>query len=476
MVFSSLPYVLLLALTVAALFLLRSNAGKKGVLLAVSYVFYFYSLQKFPPYNLPKPFLLLLQAALTLGLLAALTVVTHLCCRAMLRTEDAKQKRNWLMASLVASLGTLAVFKYTDFFIGSVNGLFNAHLGLFEFILPVGISFIVFETVSYAVDVYRGDTDVAESFWDFALLVAFFPHLIAGPILKPKQFLPQTRLPIRVTGAGINAGAQQFLVGLIKKTLVANRVAPVVDDVFAHPSAFATPTVWLGVVAYAIQIYGDFSGYTDMAIGSARCLGFDLPPNFDLPYLSRNITEFWRRWHISLSTWLRDYLYIPLGGNRKGRLRQYANLFVVMLLGGLWHGASWNFVVWGGLHGVGLAGHKLWTDRGPKINVPRALNVLATFLFVILLWVPFRAKNWPNAGEVISRLFVPAERTAVWWPSALLLAIPLLVVADGLAVRIRQGRLLDLTRFRDQFAVAFLLLALLYLAPRESAPFIYFQF
>jgi alginate O-acetyltransferase complex protein AlgI len=462
MVFSSLSYIVFLALSIILIAVLPTNGWKKAVLLIGSYWFYSHWDPRF------------------VLLLGGLTVVTHLFCVQMMRTDDLAKRRRWLTASLVVSLGTLAYFKYLNFFIGSVNGVFNAHVGLLSVVLPVGISFIVFEVISYAIDVFRGDTEVADSFWDFALLVAFFPHLVAGPILKPKQFLPQTKIPIRVTWAGLNAGGQQFLVGLIKKTLVADRVAPVVNDVFAHPLVFSSATVWMGVLAYAIQIYCDFSGYTDMAIGSARCLGFDLPPNFNLPYLSRNITDFWRRWHISLSTWLREYLYIPLGGNRKGRTRQYINLFMVMLLGGLWHGASWNFVIWGGLHGVGLAIHKLCMDRKIGLPIParfaEALSVLVTFLFVITLWVPFRAPTWEITEAVLSRMYVPSGPATLWLPAALAIAIPLLVLADWLAVRVRQGRLLDVTRFPGQLALSLILLALLYLAPKESAPFIYFQF
>ena len=227
-------------------------------------------------------------------------------------------------------------------------------------LLPAGISFYTFKSMSYTIDVFRGSLKPCRSWLDYATFITFFPELIAGPIVRGSVFLPQMDRVIGPTMDRVASGASMFLQGLVKKLFVADRMAVVADAVFATPGIFDTATTWCGVAAYTIQIYCDFSGYSDMAIGTARMIGYDLPENFNMPYLSTNITEFWRRWHMTLSTWLRDYLYIPLGGNRHGVLMTYRNLFLTMLLGGLWHGANWTFVIWGGLHGCALAVHKVW--------------------------------------------------------------------------------------------------------------------
>lgn len=419
------------------------------------------------------------------GLVVGLTASTYFCVRMMREAEDELIRRRWLSTSIVISLGTLAYFKYTDFFIDSVNhalAFSNIRFDLMQVVLPVGISFIVFEVISYTVDVYRGNVQYEDSFLDFAVLVAFFPHLIAGPILKPNHFLPQLKRPIVITSANVGAGAQLFIYGMMKKILASDRVAPFADVVFKHPGSFSPAVTWLGVFAYAIRIYGDFSGYTDMAIGSAMCLGFDIPRNFNLPYFSRNITEFWRNWHISLSTWLRDYLYFPLGGNRRGSFRTYANLAIVMLLGGLWHGASWNFVLWGGLHGLGLAVHRLlnnlkaWPLWLPS-SVSRALSWATTFLFVMVAWVPFRSARFDTTITLLERMGGLSSGHPVQWVSvSLLYAVPCLAIADYGAAKWFAGSRMHLTRFTHLFAFFFLALMVLALAPPASSPFIYSRF
>lgn len=466
MVFSSVQYLLLLAGTLAVLAILKSSRSQKVFLVAVSYYFYSFWDYRFT------------------ALLGGLTVATFAFSDRIHHAETAKARKGWLAASVTVSLATLSYFKYCNFFIENANfalARLGIHLSTLPIILPVGISFIVFEVISYAVDVYRRDADYERNFLDFALLVAYFPHLIAGPILKPKAFLPQLNKRLEPSWDGIAAGSQVFLLGLCKKLLIADRVAPFVDGVFRHPLAYSSGTVWLGVIAYALQIYCDFSGYTDMAIGSAQCMGLHLPDNFNRPYLSTNITEFWRRWHISLSTWLREYLYIPLGGNRKGKLRQYLNLAVVMLLGGLWHGASWNFVLWGGLHGVGLAVHKAYTEYvGSSVRNNLAVRLaswLATLLFVLVAWVPFRSATWSGTMAIFSRLLaLDGGAGIVWVGTAFLIAFPLYVAADYFSARFRTNFRYNLGDFRVKVAVAFVLLGLLFMKPTASAPFIYFQF
>jgi alginate O-acetyltransferase complex protein AlgI len=273
-------------------------------------------------------------------------------------------------------------------------------------VLPVGISFYTFQTMSYTIDVYRRRMEPTRRFLDFALFVSFMPQLVAGPIERAKHLLPQfasRRTVPRV--ADLQSGALLVLLGLLKKVAVADAVAPYVNDVFEDPGAASAPMLVVATYLFAIQIYADFSGYTDIARGTARLLGIDLMRNFAQPYLSRDVTEFWRRWHISLSTWLRDYLYVPLGGNRSGLRRTYVNLMLVMLLGGLWHGAAWTFVVWGGLHGTALALHRRLGGRPHRVEMPTwadLVPIIATFHFVCLAWVFFRANSFGDALDALA--------------------------------------------------------------------------
>ncbi len=466
MTFNSLPFFIFFAASLLFLFAVRKASWQKWGILIGSYYFYAQWDWRF------------------MGLLFGLSTFTFLCCKGLRAAQDIKVKRLWLALQVTGSLVTLGWFKYANFFLDSIRPLVEGMgwgASTLDIILPVGISFIVFEVISYAVDVYRGDTPYEESFLDFSLLVAFFPHLVAGPILKPKDFLPQLKEATKITLPNMSDGAQLFLWGLMKKILVADRVAPFVDTVFKHPDSFSSPVVWLAVIAYGLQIYCDFSGYTDMAIGAAKMMGYDIPRNFDLPYLSTNITDFWRRWHISLSTWLRSYLYIPLGGNRKGLSRTYINLMLVMLLGGLWHGASWNFVLWGGLHGGALAVHKLWMDR--KVTLPFPEQVLKgmgwalTLFFVLLAWVPFRSTDWGVTMTLLNKMLVPTLQAEVHWTSiSVLLALPALLIADYGARQWYLEKKLQLNLFSHQFLFLFLLLSTMVVSPPAGSPFIYFQF
>ncbi len=359
-----------------------------------------------------------------LGLLLFVTGVNYLCGARIDASSTPRARRSWLVLSLVASLGTLAYFKYTNFFLQNLTGVLQP-LGVvlphLEILLPAGISFYTFKTMSYTIDVYRRELQPARSLRHYSTYVTFFPELIAGPIVRASVFLPQMTREIGPTSDRLRTGFSIFLLGLTKKLLIADRVATAVDPVFADPGIYAPLTLWLAVLGYALQIYCDFSGYSDMAIGVAKMIGYDLPENFRMPYLSVNVAEFWRRWHVTLSSWLRDYLYIPLGGNRHGEHRTYANLMATMLLGGLWHGASWNFVLWGGLHGVALAIHRaLRTLRGGKRLLPGFLAVPLTFFFVLVCWVPFRSPDWPTTLTILGRMFSPATEGVRWMPSVVL--------------------------------------------------------
>lgn len=291
------------------------------------------------------------------------------------RTQAAR--KGWLLLSLVANLGTLGFFKYFNFFLTSASE-FLAWLGLpasdwtLRIILPYGVSFYTFQSLSYSIEVYRGHIKAERSFLDLAFFIAFFPQLVAGPIVRAMSFLPQTKTLRRWESVDVRGALVQFLVGFVKKACIAESVAPFVDEYFAAPEKYDAVSAWIAVALYAVQIYCDFSGYTDMAIAAARLIGYELTVNFNFPYFARSMTDFWRRWHISLSSWLRDYLYISLGGNRGSQWFTHRNLFLTMLLGGLWHGAAWTFVIWGALHGAALIVHREWQRwRGTDRRRPR---------------------------------------------------------------------------------------------------------
>jgi alginate O-acetyltransferase complex protein AlgI len=309
-----------------------------------------------------------------------------------------------LVGAIVANLALLALFKYANFFISSINSL-GGHIGVLDVVLPLGISFFTFTQIAFLVDVHRG---VAReyNFVHYLLFVTWFPHLIAGPVLHHKQMMPQFALPAtyRPDATSISLGLTLFSIGLFKKVVLADHLAAFADPVFNATAAGSHPMLlaaWAGVLAYALQIYFDFSGYSDMAIGLSRMFNIRLPLNFDSPYKAASIIDFWRRWHMTLSAFLRDYLYYGLGGNRKGPVRRYINLFTTMLLGGLWHGAGWNFVLWGGLHGVYLIINHGWRrlmGHGgvPASRLAHAASVAITFAAVFFAWVPFRATHWAD--------------------------------------------------------------------------------
>lgn len=351
-------------------------------------------------------------------LLFASTIIDFYVGQKLFSAANQKQRKFWLLVSLTANLGILGFFKYFNFFIDSAAGVLSAigfepHLPVLRIILPVGISFYTFQTMSYTIDIYRGKLEPTNSFIDFALFVSFFPQLVAGPIERATHLLPQVSKPRHITHERIVTGINLVLLGYFKKIAIADTLAPIAQNIFSDPASMSSGQLWTGVYAFAFQIYGDFSGYTDIARGVARILGFDLMENFNAPYLSRSITEFWRRWHISLSTWLRDYLYIPLGGNRLGKGRTYVNLMITMFLGGLWHGAAWTFVFWGTAHGLYLAVHRMMLgERKPSLAWPHSMpgwaadiaKVFFTFHLVTLTWIFFRAPDFSTALKYFAGL------------------------------------------------------------------------
>lgn len=313
-------------------------------------------------------------------------------------------RKFWLIMGVIPSLGLLGYFKYTNFILFNWDLIVGNNFQPLDIFLPVGISFYTFQSVSYVIDVYWKKLKPTKSMLDYAFFLSFFPQLVAGPIVKAHHFLPQLEKTPKVDKKMVYSGMWLVMLGLLKKAIIADYIAQYNDLIFAAPDTYNGFENLMAIYGYTLQIYLDFSGYSDMAIGFGRIMGFDLGINFQLPYQSRSITEFWRRWHISLSSWLRNYLYIPLGGNRKGKWKTYRNLMLTMLLGGLWHGANWKFVFWGGLHGIGLAVHKALKkplDKIPKIFPVKFLNWFITFHFVIFLWIFFRASDI-NRPEMVS--------------------------------------------------------------------------
>ncbi len=440
-----------------------------------------------------------------LGLLVLTTIWTYLLggvVAAGSAGSRPKGARVALIVGVVLNLGSLAYFKYFNFAVDSLNYVLSAAgadgASAWNVILPIGISFYVFQATSYLVDVYRGDAPAARSYLDLAAYIALFPQLIAGPILRYKDLADQLRWRTH-SFSTFSEGAYRFMIGFCKKVLIADTVALIADVSFAmeQPGLLGA---WLGTLAYSSQLYFDFSGYSDMAIGLGLMMGFRFMENFNYPYISRSITEFWRRWHISLSTWLRDYLYIPLGGNKRGPLRTYRNVLLVMLLGGLWHGAAWTFVVWGAWHGGILAVERYLGNRpGAGERTPGLFALPRTMFFVLLGWVVFRAPDFSGALRMYGGLFGlqglgPREvlQVEIGFLSLAMLALSLFLIYAGpylkgrsvLSAPAEAGSVLtglsQLSSYSLAYARLFLiplfLLGVLKLAAESFSPFLYFQF
>ena len=420
-------------------------------------------------------------------LLAGCTVVNQLVARAMATTSDDRMRRIQLAVGVAANLGVLGWFKYYGFFVSSArNALGNVGitppLPLLEILLPVGISFFTFQAMSYVIDVYRREVELAP--WlDVFVYLAFFPQLVAGPIVRGSEFLPQLREARDPRAIPAVRAFGLILAGLFKKVVIANALATsIVDQVFANPAAHGAGETLVAVYAYAVQIYADFSGYTDIAIGVALLLGFSFPQNFDAPYSALSLRDFWRRWHMTLSRWLRDYLYIPLGGSAGGTVATMGALLATMVLGGLWHGAAWTFVIWGAIHGVGMAVERLTgqgvTSTEGRSGVEIALRRLLTFHVVCFGWVFFRAGSFDDALTILGRLAAPAGEAPLVTAGVLALiaiGIGFQYVPKDLGARLEVA----VGRLRPVPVGLGLGAALLFvdaLGPEGIAPFIYFQF
>lgn len=473
MVFSShifLFYFLPLALL---LYYASPRALKHLMLTLVSYVFYGWW----------NPWFTLLMLGST--------VIDYACGKMITATgASPRQRKTGMILSVVSNLSILGFFKYTAFIAGNVS-VASELLGFgtvvlpdffYQIVLPVGISFYTFQSMSYSIDLYRGHAVPARTFIDFACYVSMFPQLVAGPIVRYGSVADQLR-EREHTVEGFVAGFTRFNVGFAKKILLANPMGAIADQCFgAGEGVLTTPMAWLGVIAYAFQIYYDFSAYSDMAIGLGRMFGFHFPENFNSPYQSKSITEFWRRWHISLSSFLRDYLYIPLGGNRKGPARTYVNLMLVMLIGGFWHGAQWTFVVWGAIHGAMLALERLMGKKSWYSRLPSPLRVALTFVIVLIAWVFFRAENFEVAARYLGAMFgrggdAPAAEILTGY-----LMRPANFVYLGLCAVIcwgcpRSAELLEkITPLKAILALVLLVFSVALMYTQGFNPFLYFQF
>lgn len=475
MSFTSIQFIILFLATLAVLSVSglfhspKARIFRHVYLLVASYVFYGWWDWRFC-------FLMLL-----------LTVVAYSTAKHL---DNERYRRLAITVGIAVPLLILAFFKYTNFFLDSFSSAFGIeNMRSLNIILPVGISFYTFQSMSYTIDVYRKKIKPAKLL-DVALYISFFPQLVAGPIVKAQDFLPQLEQDRRVTLKGLEAGLQIFIMGMFKKIVLADRLSVFVDDVFAAPAAYSSLTVILAVISYALQIYFDFSGYSDMAIGCARCMGYDLQRNFNLPYLSKNPSEFWKRWHISLSTWLQEYLYIPLGGNRKGKTRTYINLMLTMILGGLWHGASWTFVIWGTLHGLALCVHKaVAKKRKDKKHLPAPVLILINNIFVCLCWIFFRADRFGTALCVLNKIFIwsgGVQQIYFWLIFAVVIEILYVIWCAVMSKKHPEenGRFTlnayyfrhDLSTVKGLFLFFLEIMAVIGLAYTGGSPFIYFQF
>lgn len=474
MLFNSFIFFLFLGIVLPVFYLLKTKSSRNLFLLIVSYVFYGYWDWRF------------------CSLLLATTILDFYIGKSINSALDDKKRKILLRISLFINLGILGFFKYFNFFADSLYqvgkkvgvNVDSLHLNI---LLPIGLSFYIFHNISYIVDIYHKKIKPTANLVDFGLFVAFFPQLVAGPIGRASKLMPQFEKKLGASKNQIKEGIVLMIGGLFRKVIIGDTTGRFVDQIFSEPEAYKSVEICCVLILFAIQIYADFSGYSHIARGCSKLFGVELMKNFEQPYLSRNITEFWRRWHISLSTWLRDYLYIPLGGNRNGKIKTYINLFITMLLGGLWHGASWNFVIWGALHGVYLAIHKLMTNENqpssPKIlslTIKDIISILFTNILVLFAWLFFRSTNWETTTVLLSKIFNWESSEYTFWfikTTGCFVLITLLI--DILEYKSgKHTYMLDIkpVAFRLGLMISILVLTLCYMYQTKPAPFMYFQF
>lgn len=472
MLFNSFIFFIFLAVVIPLNYVLPNKTSKNIFLVIASYFFYGYWDWRF------------------LSLLVLSTIIDFSIGKKLHATIDEKKRKRLLIVSLVANLGILSFFKYFNFFIDSFDKMASFFGGNLDFlhlniILPVGISFYTFQTLSYTIDIYRKKLEPTNNFIDFALFVSFFPQLVAGPIERASVLLPQLSKKISPTRMQIKQGLILIVTGLFRKVIIGDTSGKYVDQIFGNLELYKSFELVTALILFSIQIYADFSGYSLIARGTAKLLGVELMVNFKQPYLSKNITEFWRRWHISLSSWLKDYLYISLGGNRKGIKTTYINLALTMLLGGLWHGASWNFVIWGGLHGIYLTIHKMMlknknpnTSNTKFLNFRVLFNIIFTYILVLFTWLFFRSTSWQNTELFIKKMiFWEASEYSHFFGQVIISYLIIILIIDILGYTGYGDKILLKNRiFAYGVLSSMFIITLAYMFQAESSPFIYFSF
>ncbi len=466
MLFTEIECIIFIFVVVLLIFLLKNNSYRKAVLLAAGIYFYSYV-----DYRIT--FLLLLSI-----------IITYFIADRISCSSTAKQRRMWLSAGVIINVSVLLVFKYFNFFVENINSVVPVewlHLVHLDIIVPLGISFYTFRFVSYLIDVYRKDMTPGRIL-DFLLYGTFFPIIVSGPIARASTFLPQLT-NIRVSADSLYKGYRLFVLGLFLKVFVADRIASYVNCFYSNNEIFGTLTAWMAVVAYSVEIYCDFAGYSSMAIGIACMVGIRIEENFNFPYLAGNIQEFWKRWHVTLSDWIKDYLYIPLGGSRKGLWRQYLNYLIVMTLCGFWHGAAWTFILWGGLHGGMLVIHNIWRKTKTRSGLMASSQFYAmastvlTFLSVTLCWVLFRSENMQQFIKIMGTLFSFNLDIGILWIQPFVLFILLSFFAFHLLVALKV-KIVTVplgNKLTPTILLCFLWLIVVFF-PEKFEPFVYLQF
>ncbi len=466
MTFNSIPFLILAIVTYGLTSVCVNRKNKILVLLLASYIFYAYWDIRF----------------------VCLMIFDEFICYSISIGLSKKKNKALLTIGVIVLLGILFVFKYFNFVFDSfqhiIGGISDAPE--FQVILPIGISFYTFQCLSYLIDVYRGEVIARKRFVEVAFYISFFPQLVAGPIVRAKDFLPQIDQDFWLKRR-VGEGIQIFIWGLLKKVVIADRLAVCVDSVYSAPEAYSGASIWIAIMSYSIQILCDFSGYSDMAIGVAKIFGFELCKNFNLPYLSKNPSEFWKRWHISLSQWLKDYLYIPLGGNRKGKNRTYVNLLITMALGGLWHGASWNFIIWGLLHGTALIIHRIYRKSNIRTSLMSRLgrktydivSAVLNFFFISFSWTVFRIESIDDILVVFRKAFLMENGIQYIYVYSVIFIILCIIFYLFYAIK-ENGDIkyvfLDIGSFKGAFLFLMELWIILLFGYVGNNAFIYFQF
>lgn len=474
MIFNSFIFFIFLGIVLPIFYLLPNKTSKNSFLLIVSYIFYGYWDWRF------------------CLLLTATTLIDYFVGKALYNATNLKKRKLLMTISVVINLAILGFFKYFNFFVESfqdLSALFGVtvdylHLNI---ILPVGLSFYIFHNISYIMDIYRNKIEPTDNLIDFGLFVVFFPQLVAGPIGRASVLLPQLKKKLQPTREQVKGGIVLIISGLFRKVMLGDTSGRFVDHIFSHLDAYKSFEILCGLILFTVQIYADFSGYTHIARGTSKLFGVELMKNFEQPYLARNIGEFWNRWHISLSTWLRDYLYIPLGGNKKGKNRTYLNLMITMILGGLWHGASWNFVVYGALHGVYLSIHRMFFNHAKakpekikKVTVGVVLSIVFTFMLVTFSRIFFRSTDWNTTRLFFSRVFNwESSEYNIWFLGTTLTYISIIYILDILEYATgKHTYLLDIKSKPLKYGIlsGFFVLTVFFMFQTKTTPFLYFKF